>query len=202
MKTHPPCELVTWGQVCRLCRELAQKIRAAGFKPDMIVAIGRGGYVPSRILADQLGLMELAGIRIEHYHGAHKGAVARVRQPLAMDLSGRRILLVDDVSDTGDTFDVALAHLRGLGPAEQIRTAAIHHKIVSRIEPDFFARKIVKWRWIIYPWAVLEDLASFAGEMEPVPTDPESLGRQLRDERGIRVRRSVLEDVLGLISIQ
>ena len=168
----------------------------------MIVAIGRGGYVPGRILADQLGLMDLVALRVEHYHGAQKGPVARIRQPLSMGISGRRILLLDDVSDTGDTFDVALEHLRGLGMAERIHTAAIHHKIVSRIEPDFYARKIVKWRWIIYPWAVLEDLSAFALEMEPVPGDPETLGRRLWRERGLRVKRSVLEDVLALLAAQ
>lgn len=181
---------------------LAHKIRASGFAPDLIVAIGRGGFVPGRLLADLLGLMDLAGIRIEHYHGARKGAVARMRQPLSLNIDGRRILLVDDVSDTGETFEVALEHLRENGAARQIFTAAIHHKISSRIEPDFYAHKIVKWRWIVYPWAVLEDLSAFAHEFEPKPEDPETLGRLLWSERGLKVKRATLEDVLALMAAQ
>ena len=202
MSSHPPCELISWGQIYGLCRKLSYKIRASGFTPDMIVAIGRGGYIPGRILADLLGLMDLVGIRIEHYHGARKGAAARIRQPLSIGIGGRRILLLDDVSDTGETFEVALEHLRENGAAEQMHTAAIHHKIVSRIEPDFYARKIVKWRWIIYPWAVLEDLSAFAWEMEPIPTDPETLRHLLWSERALKVKRATLEDVLALMAAQ
>ncbi len=202
LSKHPPCDLISWGQVYGLCRKLAYKIRASGFTPDLIVAIGRGGYVPARILADLLGLMDLVGVRIEHYHGARKGTVARIRQPLSMGIGGRRILLLDDVSDTGETFEVALEHLRKNGATEQIHTAVIHHKITSCIEPDFYAQKIVKWRWIIYPWAVLEDLSAFAREFEPIPGDPETLGRLLWSERGLKVKRATLEDVLALVAVQ
>lgn len=201
MSSHPPCELVSWGDVYGLCRKLANKIRASGFTPDLIVAIGRGGYVPARILADLFGLMDLVAIRIEHYHGARKGAVARIRQPLSMDIGGRRILLLDDVSDTGETFAVALEHLRESGAAGQIRTAVIHHKIESRIVPDFHARKILKWRWIIYPWAVVEDLSAFARGFEPPPGDPDTLGRLLWSERRLKVKRATLEDVLALMAV-
>ena len=181
-----------------MCRRLAGRIRDSGVAPDLIVAIGRGGYVPGRILADLLGLMDLVGIRIEHYRGAHRGPAARIRQPLAIDISGRRILLVDDVSDTGDTFELALEHLAEQGAPASVHTAAMHHKIVSRIEPDFYARKIVKWRWIIYPWAVTEDLAAFAQDMQPTPSSAAELRRRL-EERGVRTGQAVLEDVLRLL---
>jgi hypoxanthine phosphoribosyltransferase len=182
-----------------LCRRLARRIRDAGVAPDLIVAIGRGGYVPGRILADLLGLMDLVGIRIEHYRGARKGSQARIRQPLSVDVSARRVLLVDDVSDTGDTFDLALGHLAANGTPASVHTAAMHHKVVSRVEPDFFAHKIVKWRWIIYPWAVTEDLAAFAREMTPVPGSLPELRRRLWEIRGIRAPAATLEDVLELL---
>ena len=202
MSGYPRCELISWGQVNALCRKLAQNIRSTGIAPDLIIAIGRGGYAPGRILADLLGLMELVGIRVEHYRAAHKEPLAIIRQPLTMEVTGRRVLLIDDVSDTGDTFELALKHLRTHGQPTQIHTAALHHKIASRVEPDFYANKIVKWRWLIYPWAVVEDLTAFAREMQPIPNDPQTLGRRLMLERGIRAKRETLDDVLALIAAE
>lgn len=63
------CELISWGELQRLCRRLAGRIQAAGFRPDIIVAIIRGGYVPAkRIILDSsldryLGLDSLARVR-------------------------------------------------------------------------------------------------------------------------------------------
>jgi hypothetical protein len=91
---------------------LAEDIRGGGYRPEAIVAIGRGGWMPGPILADLLEVMNLTSFKVEHYRGAHREAFARVRYPLAADLSGLRVLLVDDVSDSGDTFRVALEHLR------------------------------------------------------------------------------------------
>lgn len=202
MTAHPPCELISWGQVNRLCRKLARSIRSSGVAPDLIVAIGRGGYVPARILADLLGLMDLVGIRVEHYHGAQAAPMAIIRQALCLNIDDRRILLLDDVSDTGDTFDVALRHLQESGNPETMHTAAVHHKIVSHFEPNFYAHKIVNWRWIIYPWALVEDLTEFARDMRPVPSDVVTLGRRLLQERGIKTKRETLEDVLALLAAE
>jgi len=193
------CEPVSWGRVHSLCRNLALDIRSERFRPDMIVAIGRGGWVPGRLLADLLGLMDLASIKVEHYHGAHKGRVARVTHPLSVDVSGRRILVVDDISDTGDTFQVTMAHLHEAGDPAELRTATLHHKVVSSFVPDFYAQKIVKWRWIIYPWALGEDLSAFAREMRPPPMDPAEMAKRLAKEYGIRVNAATLRDVWALL---
>jgi len=199
MSKHPRCELISWAKVHRLCRKLAENIRNSGFAPDLIVAIGRGGYVPARVLADLLGLMDLVSIRVEHYLGARKGDRARIRQPLNVEVSDRRILLLDDISDTGDTFDAALAHIAAQGKPAQLHTAVIHHKIMSRVEPDYYAHRIVLWRWIIYPWAVTEDLCAFTRELDPIPGSREELGRRLEREWGIRVGPHTLDDVMVLL---
>jgi len=190
--THStPCELISWNGACDLCQRLVGKIRKAGYHPDIIVAIGRGGYMPARILSDYLDLMNLTSFKIEHYHGQHKEPAARIRYPLTVDLTGQQVLLVDDVSDSGETFELAMVHLRERGAAE-VRTVVLHHKVVSRFVPDYYAKKIIKWRWLIYPWAIMENLNALIGAMEPRPSSIEVIAQRLQQEHGIRVPHKTL----------
>jgi len=136
-----PCELVSWEYFYRLTQRLARIIHTAWFRPDMIVAIGRGGYLPARVLSDYLNVFDLASIKIEHYRGAHRQRAARVCYPLTADISGRHVLLVDDVSDSGETFELAVRHLLERGEPAELRTAVLHHKRVSGFMPTIMSRK-------------------------------------------------------------
>jgi len=189
---------MSWERFYALARRLALAVHDAGFQPDLIVAIGRGGYMPARVLSDYLDVYDLTDIRIEHYRGVRKQRLARVRYPLPAAITGRRVLLVDDVNDSGDSLQAALQHLREHGEPAGLQTAVLHHKSVSRLMPDFYAEEVREWRWIIYPWAVMEDLRSFLGAMDPPPASAGEFARRLREQHGIDVDRSLLDDVLGL----
>jgi hypoxanthine phosphoribosyltransferase len=189
------CELVTWTQVYRLSRRLAGVIRQAGFRPDVIVAVARGGYVPARLLCDFLGIYHLVSVRVAHYEaGAHMTPQARLTAPLSADLRGLKVLLVDDVNDTGETLSLAIDHIKSLGP-EQLKVAVLHHKQVSPIRPDFYAQKILAWRWVIYPWAVFEDLRGLLDGMSPPPASPEEASTRLEADYGIRAPRQIIEEI-------
>jgi len=189
---------MSWERFYALARRLALAVHDAGFQPDLIVAIGRGGYMPARVLSDYLDVYDLTDIRIEHYRGVRKQRLARVRYPLPAAITGRRVLLVDDVNDSGDSLQAALQHLREHGEPAGLQTAVLHHKSVSRLMPDFYAEEVREWRWIIYPWAVMEDLRSFLGAMDPPPASAGEFARRLREQHGIDVDRPLLDDVLGL----
>jgi len=195
------CELVSWAEVHRLCRRLAARVRDSGFRPELIVAIGRGGYIPARLLCDFLHLMGLAGVKVEHYtQGARREAHARVRYPLGIEIQGMRVLVVDDVNDSGDTFDAVLAYLRSLQPRE-LRTAVMDDKAVSRFRVDYRARRIVKWRWLIYPWARIEDITGFIQTMDPPPASRDEAARRLARDYGIRVPAKTLTDVYDFMAL-
>ncbi|MDJ0892488.1 MAG: phosphoribosyltransferase [Gammaproteobacteria bacterium] len=192
-------ELISWARFYSLCRRLVARIDASGFRPEVIVAIARGGYMPARVLADFFGVMDLATFRIEHYRRTQKRPETRVIDPLTVDVTRRRVLLVDDVSDSGDTFEAAIRHINERGTPAELRTAAIHHKIVSRYTPDFFAARVKTWHWLIYPWALLEDLTGFVEAMKPRPEDAPALVDRLQREHGIRVSEAVIRDVLATL---
>jgi len=155
------CEAISFNYVLRLSKILSQKIRGSGYVPDIIVAIGRGGYVPGRLISDLLLFNNLISMRIEHYARASEmRPELNIRFPISVDITGKKVLIVDDLTDTGDTLNLAVNYIWSLKPTD-VRTAVLQHKNCSTYVPDFYAQKIIKWRWIIYPWARYEDIAGF-----------------------------------------
>ncbi|WP_031435008.1 phosphoribosyltransferase [Methylomarinum vadi] len=194
-----PCTLITWDEMYGLCRQLAWQLRAADFRIDTLIAIGRGGYVPGRILSDMLGIHDLTSFKIEHYRSTRKVSEAFVKYPLSADLQGKNILLLDDVCDSGDTFAVGGDHVRNRGPVENLRTAVLHYKTVSAYKPDFFVETVSDWRWIIYPWAVNEDLSSLLREMPFKNVDLGQLRRLFKERHDLDVTDSQLQDAVSLL---
>ncbi len=198
MPTKFQCELISWGRVVNLATKLVMQIKQDGFQPDIIIAIGRGGYVPARLLADYFDTMNLTSIKIEHYlSGAHRLTSATVKYPLNVNVSDMNVLVVDDVSDSGDTFTVAIQHITERSTPKEIRTAVLHHKTVSEFLPEYYAAKVIKWRWLIYPWALIEDIGGFIAEMEPCPASQDAIAAQLKEAYGIRVPDKILEYVMS-----
>ncbi len=118
----------TWDRVYDLLLDIALKIRASGFKPDYIVGVSRGGWAPGRVLSDLLENAHTVNIKIEFYVGIGKTARKPVvTQPLAEDISKKKVLVVDDVADTGESLKVALAHVVEKGAAG-IKTATVYYK--------------------------------------------------------------------------
>ena len=199
MEQNLRCELVSWTRVCRLASKLARAIRAADFHPDIVVAIARGGYIPARLLCDQLNLYNLTSLRITHYTGAEKSSQARIVSPLGVDIKNKNVLLVDDVSDSGDTLQLALQHINELAPRE-LRTAVLHHKQCASVVPDFFAQRVIRWRWITYPWAVVEDIGGFIRHMQPVPITVEEATARLQQEYRIKASSQIIEDIFAQLT--
>lgn len=198
MPTKFQCELVSWGSVVNLSNKLAMLIRQDNFQPDIIIAIGRGGYVPARLLADYLGIMNLTSIKVEHYlSGANRLASATVKYPLNINVSDMNVLVVDDVSDSGDTFTVTMQHVNERSTPQEIRTAVLHHKTVSEFTPDYYAARVIKWRWLIYPWAQVEDISGFIAELEPCPDSLRGIAARLNESYGIQVPNDLLEYVVS-----
>jgi len=192
------CELITWEHFYQLSRKLALTMYEASFQPEIIVAISRGGCIPARVICDYLDVFDLDVIKIEHYHGVHKEKTAILRYPLSADITGKRVLLIDDVSDTGDSFDVAIQHLLENGEPAELKTAVLHHKTVSSYIPDYYTEFVHEWRWIIYPWAIMEDLRSILESMETPPVTIEDFARYIKELHQLEVHRQTLEDVFSL----
>ncbi len=148
----------SWDEIHMLIIGLAKKIRASGFKPEVIVGIARGGWIVARLLSDLLEVPEIASIRIVFYKDVAE--VARtpvITQPVSTSVRGKRVLVSDDVSDTGSSLTAAVKHLIEEGAAE-IRVATIHVKPWTTFVPDYYM--VETDAWIIYPWEPYETIKS------------------------------------------
>ena len=154
--------------------------------------------MPARIISDFLHVMNLTSLKIEHYRGTQKKKLALVRYPLAQGVTGKRVLLVDDVCDTGDTFKLANKHLAECLQPEEIRTAVLHYKKTSSFIPDYYASRMIKWRWIIYPWAAAEDIGEFIKRMAPQPETLGEIRNKLARDYDVLIPLPVLRDILKL----
>lgn len=192
-----PCQLISWDESYELGRRLAYEIKRSGFRPDLIVAIGRGGYVPARVVSDFLLFSLLASIKIEHWDtAACERPLASVRFPLAVDVQSQKVLIIDDVTDTGKTLRTAVDYMKGLGAAE-IRTGVLQHKTVSPFVPDYYAEKVAEWRWIIYPWAAHEDLVGLAERvLSEEDQSAREIGERLKERYGLILEEGTLLEVV------
>jgi hypoxanthine phosphoribosyltransferase len=191
-----PVQLVSWEESARLARLLAQILRKESARPpDLVIAIGRGGYVPARVVCDALLTTHLTSIRLEHWGpAASRKEAALVKYPLACSVEGMDLLVIDDVTDTGETLSTAVRYLQQLQP-DHVRTGVLHHKLSSGFSPDYYAEAVTEWRWIIYPWALHEDLSGFLElELTEEPVNLSNLREMLQTRYTMHI---AFEDILN-----
>lgn len=148
----PPREILQWDQVGLASRELAQRIHDSGFQPEVVVAIARGGLLVAGALAYALGVKSCGSINVELYTGVDETLPEPLLLPPHMDgtyLNGRRVLLADDVSQSGLTLRLAVDILARTGA--DIRTACFYTKPQTVFVPDYSWRDTD--RWIVFPWS-------------------------------------------------
>ncbi len=195
------CHMVSWNEAYLLAKILVRKIKSSGFMPDLVIGIARGGLVPARVICDFLHQKDLLTIKVEHWGTAATIGIAKIKFSLPIDanISGKKILIVDDVADTGNTCYVILDYLKEKNPAE-IRIATLHYKTNSRYIPDYWSEKQDTWKWIIYPWAVYEDLIEFIEKVLTRPMTPADIRKDLKNNFDIKIPRNdlleALEDML------
>lgn len=149
-------EAPTWNQIYRMLLRIADKIRKENFKPDVIVGVSRGGWPPARVLSDLLENPNLANVRAEFYVGvAETKGEPTLTQPVSVKVAGKRVLVVDEVADTGKSLQLIKEHLKAEG-ASEIRIATVYLKPWSIVKPDYYAKETS--RWIVFPWEIKETI--------------------------------------------
>ena len=150
---------------------LAAAIRAdTGWQPTFLIGIGRGGLVPAVYLSHATGLPTLSCDLSAHVKDFADDVLVRLA---ARTRDGERLLLVDDINDSGSTIGhlrAALAAAGGVAPA--IRFATLIDNRVSAQRVDYCARVIdrtVTKDWFVFPWEALAPAEAIAADAAAVP---------------------------------
>jgi hypoxanthine phosphoribosyltransferase len=189
------CEIMDWGLFYSLSREVARKIIESGYRPDFVVGLARGGWCLSRVLCDFLGVKDLVSLKVEHWGvTAHPDGMARLKYPFEIDLTGRRVLVVDDITDTGESLRIATEYVKMLNPAE-VRTAALRHITGSKFTPDYYGDEIT-WRWVIFPWNYTEDMCNIVPKAAEGASGTAEIKRRLKDNHDIDMEEPEITRIL------
>jgi hypoxanthine phosphoribosyltransferase len=153
------CEVMDWNLFYVLSKQVAKKVNSSGYKPDLIIGLARGGWILARVLCDLMDVKDLVSLKVEHWGvTATPDGKAKLKYPFNIDLTGKRVLVVDDITDTGESMHIAVDYIQSLKPSE-IKTATLRHITGSKFVPDYFAEEIA-WRWVIFPWNFTEDMSN------------------------------------------
>jgi hypothetical protein len=148
----PDREVLTWAGFGQASRSLAQQVADTGFRPDLVLAIARGGLPVAGALAYALSVKNCFALNVEFYTGINERIEVPVMLPPmldAVDLAGMRVLVADDVADTGRTLELVHAVINS--HVAEARCAVLYEKPRSVIQCEYVFKRTD--RWINFPWS-------------------------------------------------
>ena len=152
---------MSWEIFGEASRELATSVAEGGYEPDIILAIARGGLLAAGALGYALAVKNLYTMNVEFYTGVDERLPVPMILPPVPDFEEVRdakILIVDDVADTGHTLKLVNEFCSGR--VAESRIAALYEKPHSVVHCDYVWKKTDEW--INFPWSDREPVVKKA----------------------------------------
>lgn len=177
---------LSWDEMGKICFALAKKIieaqnalprtqRGAGY--DRLVALAKGGWTWARALVDYLGVNNVASVQYEFYTQVAKTKDSpTLKQSLPISVENEKLLIFDDVVDSGETLAAAVDYLTKCG-ATSIASSALFFKPHSKFKPDFYAKSTSAW--IIFPHEIRESVEQLSKKWKKAGMDEEKIKMHL-----------------------
>lgn len=163
MVTAAEREVMTWDDLGAGARTLAEEIHADAWTPDLVLGISRGGLLIAGAIAYALGVKNTATLSVEFYTGVDE----RLELPMLLppvpdlvDLGEARVLVADDVADTGATLELVRDFCAGR--VGEVRIAVLYEKPRSTVASEYVWRRTD--RWITFPWSAEPPVGGGAAE--------------------------------------
>ena len=161
--TQVPRELMSWQDLGDGARELAEFVHRDGYRPDIVLAIARGGLLVGGAIGYALGVKNTFTMNVEFYTGVDE----RLEMPMLLppvpdlvDFAEQRVLIADDVADTGATL--ALVKDFCEGKVGEVRCAVLYEKSRSTVRCEYVWRRTD--RWITFPWSAEDPVLQVLSE--------------------------------------
>jgi uncharacterized protein len=157
-------ETLTWELFGTAGRELAQMIADDGYRPDIILSIARGGLFVAGALGYALDVKNLHVTNVEFYTGVDERLPMPIMLPPlpnVIDLSGQKVLIADDVADTGATLKLVRDFC--VGHVAEVRCAVVYEKPHSTVSCEYVWRRTALW--INFPWSTLPPVVQLDGQV-------------------------------------
>ena len=196
----PLCYVLDFDDIYDYAYQTAKKVKKSGWKPDAVIGIARGGWVHARIQCDLHGVKNLFSVKVDHWGvTATKDGKAKLTSPLTADVTGKKVLVIDDITDTGKSLTLAVDHLKSLRSASDIQTATLLHIKGSDFIPNYYGDE-VEWAWFTWPWNYYEDMTNLVLNLfEGESTDRFSSSSQIGELLNLYNEISLSEEQLSLI---
>ncbi|PSJ38804.1 phosphoribosyltransferase [Allosphingosinicella deserti] len=170
MTGEPELFYIPYEQFLDGVEALAQRLDTDHWKPDFLVGIGRGGLVPAAYLSHRTGIAMLS---VDHSSGEPGFADELLVKLAAKSKDGRRILIVDDINDSGTTIDHLRAKIEAHGgAADEVRVAVLINNVRSKANAEYAAETIDREtdkRWFVFPWEAVAPRETLTEEAQEVP---------------------------------
>lgn len=146
----------SWDKLQQTAFLLSKQLLDQGKEFDRLITLAKGGWPLSRSLVDYLSIPEVASIGVKFYQGINtRYEEPVIYQDLPVAVKGERVLLFDDVADTGESLLFTRRYLQEQGVAH-ITTATLFYKPRSLYKPDVFGAQTDSW--IVFPFETVETI--------------------------------------------
>ncbi len=152
---------MSWDDLGLGARELALAVHDDGYRPDIVLAIARGGLLVAGAIAYALGVKNTFTMNVEFYTGIDQ----RLEMPMILppvpdliDFAETRVLIADDVADTGATLELVKGFCAG--KVAEVRCAVLYEKPRSLVRCEYVWRRTD--RWITFPWSAQDPVGDLA----------------------------------------
>jgi len=142
---------LSWFRIQTDIEELASKIRSSGEEFDHMLCVARGGLVIGGLLSHLIKVGKISSIDLKHYKGQMALEEVSEISPACAVTQGEKVLVVDDLVDTGDT--AKFVHDK-YGDDVNIKVAVLYDKTEGKNPPDFCVEEAPADEWITFPWEI------------------------------------------------
>lgn len=152
----------TWADLDAAAFDISKKILKDGKSFDRLVTLAKGGWPMTRSLVDYLSIREVASIGVKFYSGiGERRTTPEVYQDIPVSIKGEKVLLFDDVVDSGESMRFVIDYLHHHG-VQDITTASLYYKPHATMKPDYYSEETSSW--ILFPYDLRDSLEQLGGK--------------------------------------